>query len=242
MKRREPVLVREAAACAAETAGLLWGNGWAERNGGNMSVNLGNGSFLVSVTGGRMRDLAKDPLRWLCLVRTRPGGGVTGVEPLRKSGGACRPTSELSTHLAVHGVLGGRGLRAVLHAHPTELIALSLVAALQDEGKLNLLLPAMYSEIAMVLPGGLGFIPYQLSGSGEIAKKTIPKFRTRDVVVWGKHGALAVGTDLADAFDRMDVLNKAAKIFFLVKSAGFKPDGLKAREIRALIKLAAASS
>jgi rhamnulose-1-phosphate aldolase len=71
----------------AETAGYLWQRGWAERNAGNISVNindlitqeipelnsipffelsktypkLAGACFLVTGTGKRMRDLAQKP-------------------------------------------------------------------------------------------------------------------------------------------------------------------------------------
>ena len=36
-----------------------------------------------------------------------------------------------------------------------------------------------------------------------------------DVVLWEKHGVLAVDTDIIEAFDQIDVLNKAAQIYLL---------------------------
>ena len=84
----------------AEVAQYLWEKGWAERNAGNISVNitdlfprtsyyfddsiikplntgfplLKNNVFLLTATGVRMRDLAKAPEKGLCLVQLDSAG------------------------------------------------------------------------------------------------------------------------------------------------------------------------
>ena len=47
-----------------------------------------------------------------------------------------------------------------------------------------------------------------------------------DVVLWEKHGVTAVGQDIMDAFDQIDVLNKSANIYMCARSMGFVPDGM----------------
>ena len=47
-----------------------------------------------------------------------------------------------------------------------------------------------------------------------------------DVVLWEKHGVCAVGLDIMDAFDQVDVLNKAACIYMSGKAMGFTPEGM----------------
>ena len=85
----------------AEVAGYLWTKGWAERNGGNISVNLtglltpeemalpalasaiqlqeamtalGGHVFYVTGTGKRMRYVAQDPFANGSLIRIAPDG------------------------------------------------------------------------------------------------------------------------------------------------------------------------
>ena len=224
-------LIRE----AARIARILWERGWAERNAGNISVNLGRGCFLITVTGSRMRDLAEDPVPFLCKVETEKEGGARKVFALKQSV-IVKPTSELDSHLAIHRMIEERGSaeRAIIHAHPTELIALTLVREFQDEAALNRILPAMYAECAEFLTRGVGYLPYRISGNREIAEATLQKFKERDIVLWGKHGVMAAGKSLDDAFDRIDMLNKAAAIFLMLKQAGFEPDGLGEAEVKAL--------
>ena len=65
-----------------------------------------------------------------------------------------------------------------------------------------------------------------MPGSVALADATLQQIRDYDVVLWEKHGTVAVGTDIMDAFDQTDVLNKAATIYLRAKSMGFEPDGM----------------
>ena len=47
-----------------------------------------------------------------------------------------------------------------------------------------------------------------------------------DVVMWEKHGVCAVGPEIGEAFDQVDVLNKAALIYEASRNMGFEPDGM----------------
>jgi len=77
--------------------------------------------------------------------------------------------------------------------------------------------------VKFFLPEGVGMAPYQAGGSEELADVTVDLFQHHKAVLWQKHGCTTIGTDVADAFDLMDMLNKAAKVFLLCKSAGYEP-------------------
>ena len=53
----------------------------------------------------------------------------------------------------------------------------------------------------------------------------------RRVVLWEKHGCLAVNQTLTEAFDDLDLLAKSARIYFLCKSTGTEPQGLTPAQI-----------
>ena len=84
----------------------------------------------------------------------------------------------------------------------------------------------MIPETLAFAPLGLGIVPYTLPGSVALADATLQQIKDYDVVLWEKHGTVAVGTDIMDAFDQTDVLNKAATIYLRAKSMGFEPDGM----------------
>ncbi|MGB9589320.1 MAG: rhamnulose-1-phosphate aldolase [candidate division WOR-3 bacterium] len=233
----------------ARIAGLLWQKGWAEANAGNISINLtgilavkshkvvgerplltprselAGQSFLVTATGSRMRDLAGDPAGGVGLITISEDG--EGYHVTWQGAERFSPSSELDSHLAIHGLLVSHGsdCRAVLHAHPDELIAVSLRREFQSEKALNELLMSMHPEATVAFPEGVGLVPYVLPGSDELLGATMRAFKNHRVVIWANHGAISVGRDLEEAFDLMDILNKMARIF-LINNANQPVSGL----------------
>ena len=221
----------------AEVAGMLWQRGWAERNGGNLVVNItadvddnirrlpplaapvsigatleaiAGQYFYCKAMGCRMRDLARKPMDNGVIIRIAPTGDayeIIACKPLQ-------PTSELPSHLAIHNYLAANRpeMRASLHTHPTELVALSHVEDLCITKRMNETLWAMIPETRLFCPKGLGFLPYAEPGSQTLADGTLEQLHDHDAVMWEKHGIIAVGTDMMDAFDTIDILNKAAQI------------------------------
>ena len=144
-----PALAREVNK-VAEVAGYLWQKGWAERNGGNITVNvteyvddeirqmpaisqvfpigmtlpnLKGCYFYCKGTNMRMRDLARWPMDNGSIIRILDDCAsyvIIADNPVK-------PTSELPSHLSVHNYLIGKGspYKASVHTHPIELIAMS---------------------------------------------------------------------------------------------------------------------
>ena len=200
----------------AEVAGYLWTKGWAERNGGNISVNLTTllseeekalpalvssiplqeamtalcgHVFYVTGTGKRMRYVAKDPFANGSLIRIAADGksyDILAEQPIP-------PTSELPSHLLMHNFLRakGRDNRVVLHTHQTDIIGMTHCK------------PFLDSE--------------------------------HDVVFWEKHGILAVGEDLIECFDAIDTLSKSAQIYFSARMTGYEPEGMTEQQLDDLV-------
>jgi rhamnulose-1-phosphate aldolase len=57
------------------------------------------------------------------------------------------------------------------------------------------------------------------------------------VAVWQFHGCLAIGSTPAEAFDRIDTANKAARLALLFRSAGQQVGGLGTTELDELTRL-----
>ncbi len=249
----------------AEVAGYLWQKGWAERNGGNITVNvteqvddlmrdlppltgpmpigttlpnLKGCYFYCKGTGKRMRDLARQPMKNGSIIRILDDCASYVIIAEE----AVMPTSELPSHLSMHNYLIGTGssYKASLHTHPIELVAMSHSKAFLGKDVLSRLLASMIPETLAFAPLGIGIVPYKLPGSVELAEATLEQIKDYDVVLWEKHGTTAVGTDIMDAFDQTDVLNKAATIYLQAKSMGFVPEGMTDKamqEIREVFKL-----
>lgn len=245
----------------AEVAGYLWSNGWAERNGGNITVNiteyiddeikqmpaisdvkpigitlpaLKGKYFYCKGTGKRMRDLARWPMDNGSVIRILDDCAsyvIIADHPVN-------PTSELPSHLSVHNHLieKGSNYKATVHTHPIELVAMSHNKEMLGKDVLTKILWSMIPETKAFCPLGLGIIPYTLPGSNELADATLKELDDYDVVMWEKHGVFAQGLDAMDAFDQIDVLSKSAKIYISAKCMGFTPEGMSDEQMAEMTK------
>lgn len=243
----------------AEVAGYLWQNGWAERNGGNITVNitdlvddevkampaisevkqigvtlpyLKGCYFYCKGTGKRMRDLARKPMENGSVIRILDDCASYVII----ADNVVNPTSELPSHLSVHNrmIEKGSNYRATVHTHPIELIAMSHTKKFMGKDVLTNILWSMIPETKAFCPLGLGIVPYELPGSVKLADATMAELENYDVVMWEKHGVFAVDTDIMSAFDQVDVLNKAALIYIASKNMGFEPEGMSDAQMKEL--------
>jgi len=246
-----------------EVAQYLWISGWAERNAGNISVNindlvddnfkidlenynnfkleknfpsLANMIFFVTGTGKRMRDLARRPLKNALIIKLDDTGSSYWIISHRKDEKNFLPTSELPTHLAIHEkfVQTGSKNKVVMHAHINELVALTHIEEFTNGEALNRILFSMHPETIIFIPKGIGFVEYTTTGSVEIAEKTLKLVDKYDVILWEKHGVFAVGEDVLSTFDMIDMIAKAAKIYLMIRWAGYQPKGISEEELKAL--------
>ena len=246
----------------AEVAGYLWQNGWAERNGGNITVNvtdlvddeirnleaisevkqigitlphLKGCYFFCKGTGKRMRDLARWPMENGSVIRILDDCASYVII----ADNAVNPTSELPSHLAVHDRLieTGSPYKATVHTHPIELVAMSHNPKFTEKDVLTNILWSMIPETKAFCPLGLGMVKYELPGSNVLAEKTMQELEDYDVVMWEKHGVFAKGLDVMDAFDQIDVLSKSAKIYINAKSMGFEPTGMSQEQMAEMSKV-----
>ncbi len=245
----------------AEVAGYLWQNGWAERNGGNITVNITDlvdneikalpaispikqiGStlpylkgcyFFCKGTGKRMRDLARWPMENGSIIRILDDCASYVII----ADNLVQPTSELPSHLAVHNHLIEKGspYKATVHTHPIELVAMSHHKEFLKKDVLTKMLWSMIPETKAFCPLGLGIVPYQLPGSNKLAEETLKQLEDYDVVLWEKHGVFAQGLDVISTFDQIDVLTKSAKIYLDSRAMGFVPEGMTDAQMEEMTK------
>lgn len=253
-----PILAKQVSD-VAEVAGYLWQKGWAERNGGNITINitsviddeirnmkpisdrieigrklenLKGCYFFCKGTNKRMRDLARWPMENGSVIRILDdcsGYVIIADNPVK-------PTSELSSHLSMHNYLIGKGstYKAVVHTHPIDLIAMTHNPAFLKKDVLTNLLWSMIPETRAFCPKGLGIVPYQMPSTFELADATIAELKEYDVVMWEKHGVCSVSNDVMEAFDMIDTLSKSAQIYLTAKSMGFEPEGTTLEQMNEL--------
>ena len=187
----------------AEVASYLWQKGWAERNGGNIVINVTDqinlqlstlnysklstlnsqlpiGTTLPHLKGcyffckGTNRRM-RDLARW-----PMDNGSIIRIlddcahyEIIADK--PVMPTSELPSHLSVHNYLIGKGspYKASLHTHPIELVAMTHHRPFLEKDALTQILWSMIPETRAFCPKGLGIVPYLLPSSVALGEATL---------------------------------------------------------------------
>ncbi|HEY6098454.1 MAG TPA: class II aldolase/adducin family protein [Anaeromyxobacter sp.] len=163
---------------------------------GNVSVRLGGGRFLVTPSGANKARLSPADL----VVVDADGRVVRGDG---------RASTELRMHLAAYAARPEAA--AVVHAHPVTAVALT-VAGLPPP---NDLVP----EAAVTL-GEIAVAPFATPGTGEVPSSLAPFLARHDVVLLERHGALALGRTLGEALDRMETLERVARVALVARLLG----------------------
>ncbi|MFC6169584.1 rhamnulose-1-phosphate aldolase [Loigolactobacillus jiayinensis] len=231
-----------------ELTNRLYGHGWDERNGGNVSLRidaedlaqfddvkqvirnipiefdataLAGDYFLVTGTGRYFKNVIKYPERDAGLVRIAKDGRSVDLYWGFNDGG--QPTSEFPSHLMTHieRLKQDDNQRVVMHCHPTNLIGLSFTQPLDEKG-LSKLLWKMQAESLVVFPEGLGVIPYMTPGTNDIGAATAAKMAEFRVVMWPHHGIFACGDSMDETFGLIETVEKAAMIYTTIQAQGGK--------------------
>jgi len=185
---------------------------------------LKNNCLVITASGSRMIDIAYGSDKYLLILYITEKANEYRLFGISPSGKLIKPefkpTTELATHLSIHNLIKKKGLqeKALLHTHCTELISLTHLKNFSNKKFLNKTLFNMHPEVRLFIPDGVGLVPYMDSGTEKIASQTLKEFEKHKIVIWEKHGCLAIGKTLTEAFDYMDIISKAAKIYFTINN------------------------
>ena len=175
---------------------LLYERGYAVSNDGNVSVRVDADRVLITPSGVGKGRVTPDMLV-LCDLE---GQILEGDR---------HPSSESGMHLMVYRERPD--VRAVVHAHPPFSTARAICRRPLTERYLA----------EMIL--GLGEVPvteFAMPSTAEVPDSVRPFVRTHSAVLLANHGSLAWGPDLLSAFDRLEVVEQTAKVYFLVERMG----------------------
>lgn len=131
--------------------------------------------------------------------------------------GSLRPSSELHLHLEIYKTFPEA--RAVVHTHST--YASALAVAHKD-------LPPVIDDLAQIVGGTVRCTEYTIAGTKELALKAVKAMEGgRSAALLANHGAVCWGRDLKEALSTAQILEKAAKIYYIAHSFGepFQLDG-----------------
>ena len=124
-------------------------------------------------------------------------------------GGAGRLSAETPMHLLVYRETTAS---AIVHTHSPQAVAASIVV---DE------LPAVH--YCVLRSGGgptIRVAPYARFGSDELAHAALDGLVDRTAVLLQNHGAITYGTDLAEAYERAQLLEWLAQVYLAARGHG----------------------
>lgn len=190
----------------------LYRQGLTTTSGGNISLRVSDNIILLTPSS-----TDKGEMKWKEIgIMTIPGKNLTP---------GLKPSIESELHLGIYKRNGK--VKAIVHAHPV--FASSFTAM---KSKIDTSLTAE----ARAICGEPRFIPYALMGSSKLAEITAENSTGADIMLLENHGIITTGSSLLNAFDKLEVLENAAKMTIITSIAGEK-SGLSQARLREIDKM-----
>src|SRR5437016_6584065 len=123
--------------------------------------------------------------------------------------GERKASSEIAMHLLICEMWPD--IHAVVHAHPPYATAYAAAGIPLNK--------ALISEVVLAL-GCIPLAEYGTPGTPELTDQLLPFIKNYDALLMSNHGVVTYGTDLEDAFNRMDTVEHFAKISIYTKILG----------------------
>jgi L-fuculose-phosphate aldolase len=176
----------------------LYKHGLTTTSGGNISLRLSDDLIFITPSA-----TDKGRMRWKEV-------GIINIfgENLTPH---LKPSMETGMHLEIYKKKNE--IRAVVHAHP---VFASLFTAIK--AKINTSLTA---EARAILGEPL-FVKYEVMGSAALANEAAMNILKSDILLLENHGILTTGSTLLQAFDKIEVLENAAKMTLMTGLTGKK--------------------
>lgn len=162
---------------------------------GNLSLAEEDGIW-ITPSGMPYPDLGADDLVWVA----RDGSRITGRR---------QPSVELGMHLACYRARTDIG--AVVHAHPTAVIALAMLG----EG-----LPCVTDSLAGAIGGGVPCLAYQPSASQALADSVAVEAAHHPALILASHGLVTTGPGLEAAIDLALLVERTAQSYLKARAIG----------------------
>ncbi|KAB2922021.1 MAG: class II aldolase/adducin family protein [Bacteroidetes bacterium] len=180
---------------------------------GNLSMRLPDGTVLTTPSGVNKGRVTADDL-------------VTVTMEGRTVAGRRAPSTELLMHLFIYR--HRPDVNAVVHCHPVH--ATAFAAAHRP------LTPNVFPEVVVQF-GDIPLAEYAAPSTPALGESLAPFVRDHNAVLLANHGAVTYGTDLWDAYYRMEKVEQTAHMLYAAEAlGGAKP--LPAEQVERLRELA----
>ena len=168
----------------------IWERNYVAANDGNMTVRLNDSELLTTPTG-----ISKGFMTTDMIIKVDYNGNVISGNP------NYRPSSEVKMHIDVYNERPD--INAVVHAHPPFATSFAVAGIPLDK----CVLPE-----AIIVIGAVPIAKYGLPSTDELPDNIRPHIQNNDAILLENHGALTLGTDLLNAYHRMETLEHTANI------------------------------
>lgn len=182
-------------AALCEVGRRLWQRGLIGSTEGNISARLSPRQILCTPGGVSKGHMRPDDMVVLDL-----GGKVVKGE---------NPSSEIGLHLAIYHKR--KDCNAVVHAHPP--VAGGFCLAGEE-------IPDNLMPEAAVQLGSVAVVPFTMPGTPAVAEAIEPLLEDHKTFLMSHHGAVALGKDPMDAYNRMESLERVATMLLNAKLLG----------------------
>ena len=162
---------------------------------GNISARMSDGTILITPTGA-MKGFLEPPQ----VAHVDMTGQALDDGP--------RPSSEVGIHLVSYQERPD--VKAICHAHPPHAVAMTIAG-------IDLQTPIIPEIIVTI--GGIPTAPFGTPGTDELPETIRDLVRCSDVMMMQNHGSVTLGTNLMDAYKKLDMLEHTAKILWLAHVA-----------------------
>jgi len=165
-------------------------------SGGNVSLRMADGSFLVTPSAMQYDSMLPEDI-----VRVDAGGNP--IEGLR------RPTSDLQAIL--HIFKNMPEINVVLHTHQSKAVAVSMITE-----KLPVISTTMIDEIKGEVP----IAPFTISSDLGMGISVVEHAQKALAVILKQHGAITFGNSLEQALNAAVYLEETCQLYLSVLAAG----------------------
>ena len=190
---------------------LLYERSYVVSSDGNVSVRLDDGRVVATPTMTCKGRMTEDSL------------AITDIQG--KALNDARASSELAMHLLIYRERPD--VQAVCHAHPPHGTAFAVAGLAIDQ--------PILSEVILTL-GCVPLAGYGTPSTDELTDAMRPLLKHHNALLMANHGAVAYGSDIWQAFDRLETLEHTARIAILSRILGGSKN-LPAEAIEKLINV-----
>lgn len=195
-----------------EVGKRMYNREFVAANDGNISVKISENEIIITPTG-----ISKGFMTPEDMLKVDLEGNVIS--------GSKKPSSEMKMHLVCYK--NRPDIKAVCHAHPQKATAFAVARKICEE----IALPEVIFSI-----GSLALSDYATPTTDELPKSIENLIKSTDAILLSNHGALTVGSDVFDAYYKMETVEHFAGIIMYARQLGGE-QGLSSEQITKLLKV-----